>query len=107
MASIRLPAGTLAARPAAPTDRGRPRGLSWSEPGGRVMPMTSRRAARRAANERQPRSFDLPRTPDGHRTPVSAYFARHVLDIIKLKERLPREAYQALLATLRTGAPLS
>ena len=71
------------------------------------MPMTSRRAARLAVNQRQPRTFDPPRTPDGHRLPVSAYFARHVLDIIKLKERLPREAYQALLATLRTGAPLS
>jgi len=70
------------------------------------MPMTSRRAARLAANTRKPRTFELPRTPDGHRTPVSSYFARHVLDIIKLKERLPREAYQALLATLRTGAPL-
>jgi glutamine synthetase len=55
---------------------------------------------------RQPRSFDAPRMPDGHRAPVSAYFGRHALDLIKLKERLPRETYQALLATLRTGAPL-
>ena len=70
------------------------------------MPMTSRRAARLAAGQRRPRSFDPPRQPDGHRSPVSAYFAHHVLDIIKLKERLPREAYQALLATLRSGAPL-
>ena len=70
------------------------------------MPMTSRRAARLAIHQRTPRTFEPPRTPDGHRTPVSSYFARHVLDIIKLKERLPREAYQALLATLRTGAPL-
>jgi glutamine synthetase len=69
--------------------------------------MTSRRAARLAIHQRTPRTFEPPRTPDGHRTPVSSYFARHVLDIIKLKERLPREAYQALLATLRTGAPLS
>ena len=70
------------------------------------MSMTSRRAARLAVNQRVPRTFDPPRTPDGHRLPVSAYFARHVLDLIKLKERLPREAYQALLATLRTGAAL-
>jgi len=68
--------------------------------------MTSRRAARLAVSQRRPRSFDSPRQPDGHRSPVSAYFAHHVLDIIKLKERLPREAYQALLATLRSGAPL-
>jgi glutamine synthetase len=44
--------------------------------------------------------------PDGHRAPVSAYFAHHVLDLIKLKERLPQEAFQALQHTLATGAPL-
>jgi glutamine synthetase len=71
------------------------------------MPVTSRRAARLAANQRQPRAFDPPRQPDGHRSPVSAYFGRHVLDLIKLKERLPRESYQALLATLRDGTPLA
>jgi glutamine synthetase len=68
--------------------------------------MTTRRSARLAAHLRQPRSFDAPRLPDGHRAPVSAYFGRHVLDLIKLKERLPREAYQALLGTLRHGHPL-
>jgi glutamine synthetase len=69
--------------------------------------MTSRHAARLSAHQRQPRTFDSPRMPDGHRAPVSAYFGRHVLDLIKLKERLPRDAYQALLATLRNGTPLS
>ncbi len=63
-------------------------------------------ASRRTAYLRQPRSFDPPRQPDGHRSPVSAYFGRHVLDLIKLKERLPREAYSALLSTLRNGTPL-
>jgi len=58
-------------------------------------------------HQRQPRSFDPPRQPDGHRLPVSAYYGRHVLDLIKLKERLPRETYQALLATLRHAAPLT
>lgn len=71
------------------------------------MPMTSRRASRLAVHQRQPRAFDPPRLPDGHRAPVSSYFGRHVLDLIKLKERLPREAYQALLVTLRNGAPLA
>ncbi len=70
------------------------------------MPSSSRRAARHAANSRQPRVFDPPRLPDGHRAPVSAYFGRHTLDLIKLRERLPREAYQSLLATLRNGTPL-
>jgi glutamine synthetase len=65
-----------------------------------------RPAARLAARLRQARAFDPPRLPDGHRAPVSSYFARHVLDLIKLKERLPREAYQALLATLRNGSSL-
>jgi len=71
------------------------------------MSMTSRRASRLAVHQRQPRSFEPPRLPDGHRAPVSAYFGRHVLDLIKLKERLPRESYQALLATLRNGKPLA
>jgi glutamine synthetase len=64
-------------------------------------------ASRRTAFLRQPRSFDPPRQPDGHRSPVSAYFGRHVLDLIKLKERLPREAYQSLVATLKSGSPLA
>ena len=71
------------------------------------MSASSRRAARLAAHGRQPRTFDPPRLPDGHRSPVSAYFGAHVLDLIKLKERLPREAYQGLVATLRNGTPLS
>src|SRR5512144_73651 len=68
---------------------------------------TSRHAARRAVHTRQPRNFDPPRLPDGHRAPVSSYFGRHVLDLIKLKERLPREAYAALLSTLGHGTPLT
>jgi glutamine synthetase len=68
---------------------------------------TSRHAARIAVRSRQPRTFDPPRLPDGHRAPVSSYFARHVLDLIKLKERLPREAYAALLSTLAHGTPLT
>jgi glutamine synthetase len=68
---------------------------------------TSRHAARRAVHTRQPRNFDPPRLPDGHRAPVSSYFGRHVLDLIKLKERLPREAYAALLSTLAHGTPLT
>ena len=67
---------------------------------------TSRHAARLAVRSRQPRTFDPPRLPDGHRAPVSSYFGRHVLDLIKLKERLPREAYAALLSTLAHGTPL-
>ena len=68
---------------------------------------TPRRSARPAVHSRQPRTFDPPRQLDGHRSPVSSYFARHVLDLIKLKERLPREAYAALLSTLAHGTPLS
>ena len=49
------------------------------------MPMTSRRASHLAVHQRQPRAFDPPRLPDGHRAPVSSYFGRHVLDLIKLK----------------------
>jgi glutamine synthetase len=67
---------------------------------------TPRHAARFAVQERQPRTFDAPRNPDGHRMPVSAYFGRHVLDMIKLRERLPRENYEALVSTLRQGKPL-
>src|SRR5512134_12109 len=70
--------------------------------------MTSpRNVARLDVSARQPRTFDAPRQPDGHRAPVSSYFGRHVLDLIKLKERLPREAYAALLSTLAHGTPLA
>ncbi len=65
-----------------------------------------REAAQLAVQSRQPRTFDVPRQPDGHRAPVSSYFGRHVLDLLKLKERLPRESYQALLSTVRHGKPL-
>jgi len=66
-----------------------------------------RNAARSAAMSRQPRTFDAPRMPDGHRAAVSTYFGRHVLDLIKLREKLPREAYQSLVSTLRNGTPLT
>jgi glutamine synthetase len=73
----------------------------------KIMSMSPRQMARQTVAHRQPRAFDAPRQPDGHRSPVSAYFGRHVLDLIKLKERLPREAYQALLSMVRNGQPLS
>ncbi|MFM7230794.1 MAG: glutamine synthetase III, partial [bacterium] len=41
------------------------------------------------------------------RAPVSSFFGRHVLDLIKLREKLPREVYNALLGTLRNGSPLT
>ncbi len=70
--------------------------------------MTSpRNLARLDVSARQPRTFDAPRLPDGHRAPVSTYFGRHVLDLIKLRERLPREVYNALLSTLRHGTILT
>ena len=66
-----------------------------------------RMSARFAVMGRQPRTFDAPRQPDGHRSPVSTYFGRHVLDLIKLREKLPRETYQSLVSTLRNGTPLT
>jgi glutamine synthetase len=71
------------------------------------MTLLSRTAARQSVHQRQPRAFEPPRQPDGHRSPVSTYFGRHVLDLAKLKERLPRETHQTLLATLRNGTSLS
>jgi glutamine synthetase len=70
--------------------------------------MTSpRNLVRLDVSARQPRTFDAPRLPDGHRAPVSSYFGRHVLDLIKLREKLPREIYNALLSTLRHNSPLT
>ena len=66
-----------------------------------------RNYARRAVMSRQPRTFDAPRQPDGHRSPVSTYYGRHVLDLLKLREKLPRETFQSLVSTLRNNAPLS
>ena len=70
--------------------------------------MTSpRNAVRLAVMSRQPRTFDAPRLPDGHRSPVSTYFGRHVLDLIKLREKLPRETWVSFISTLRNGTPLT
>lgn len=66
-----------------------------------------RTSARLAVMARQPRTFDAPRQPDGHRSAVSSYFGSHVLDLLKLREKLPRETYQSLLSTLRHGTPLT
>jgi glutamine synthetase len=66
-----------------------------------------RNAARLEVSARQPRVFDAPRLPDGHRAPVSSFFGRHVLDLIKLREKLPREVFNQLVSTLRNGTPLS
>lgn len=66
-----------------------------------------RNAVRLAVMSRQPRTFDAPRLPDGHRSPVSTYFGRHVLDLIKLREKLPRETWTSLVSTLRHGTPLT
>ncbi|HEY2955847.1 MAG TPA: glutamine synthetase III [Candidatus Eisenbacteria bacterium] len=71
------------------------------------MSLLSRRTTRPLAPHREPRTFESPRQADGQRAPVSTYFGGHVLDLLKFKERLPREAYQALLATLTKGTPLS
>ena len=68
---------------------------------------TPRNTALLELSSRQPRTFDAPRLPDGHRAPVSSYFGRHVLDLIKLREKLPREIYNALLSTLRHSTPLT
>ncbi len=67
----------------------------------------SRTSARFAILGRHPRTFEAPRLPDGHRSPVSTYFGRHVLDLIKLREKLPREVFQSLVSTLRNGTPLT
>src|SRR6516162_6516873 len=71
---------------------------------GMTMP---RNAARIEVSSRQPRTFDAPRMPDGHRAAVSTYFGRHVLDLIKLREKLPREIYNALISTLKHNTPLT
>ena len=68
---------------------------------------TPRQSARLSVATRRPRSFAVPRLPDGHRAPVSSFFGRHVLDLIKLREKMPREMYNALLSTLRQGTPLT
>jgi glutamine synthetase len=71
------------------------------------MSSTPRDEARLLVNARKPRAFDPPRLPDGRRSPVSAYFGEHVLDLIKLKEKLPREIYSGLVGTLKNGSPLT
>jgi glutamine synthetase len=71
------------------------------------MSSTPRDEARLLVNSRKPRAFTPPRLPDGRRSPVSAYFGEHALDLIKLKEKLPREIYSGLAGTLKNGSPLT
>src|SRR5690349_8094715 len=93
--SVRAPGGPV------PNDLG---GLRLVAVTTREFRMSSpRNLVRLDVSARQPRTFDAPRLPDGHRAPVSSYFGRHALDLIKLRERLPREVYNALVSTLRHG----
>jgi glutamine synthetase type III len=62
----------------------------------RVCPRT---IAARAASK-------LPASPTATARPSARISAATRLDLIKLRERLPREAYQALLGTLKQGTPL-
>ncbi len=52
---------------------------------------------------RTPRKFDPPRDDKGKRLRISEFFGMNTFDLPKMKERLPKEAYQKLVAALQMG----
>ncbi len=60
----------------------------------------------REVTTRTPRKFDPPRDDQGRRLKVSEFFGVNTFDIMKMKEKLPKETYTKLLATINTGKKL-
>jgi glutamine synthetase len=57
-------------------------------------------------NGRTPRKFDPPRDEQGKRLKVSEFYGVNTFDIHKMKEKLPKEVYTKLVATISTGKKL-
>lgn len=55
---------------------------------------------------RTPKKFDPPRDENGKRMKISEFFGQNTFDLNKLKEKLPKDVYKKLLATIQTGSRL-
>jgi len=60
----------------------------------------------REVNARTPRKFDPPRDEHGKRLKVSEFYGVNTFDIHKMKEKLPKETYTKLVATINAGKKL-
>ncbi len=55
---------------------------------------------------RSPKRFDPPRDDSGRRLKISEFYAQNTFDLQKMKEKLPKDAFQKLLSTIQTGQRL-
>jgi glutamine synthetase len=60
----------------------------------------------RECTSRTPRKFDPPRDEHGKRLKVSEFYGVNTFDIHKMKEKLPKEVYTKLVATINAGKKL-
>ena len=60
----------------------------------------------REVNTRTPRKFDPPRDEQGKRLRVSEFYGVNTFDIHMMREKLPKEVFAKLLATIHTGKKL-
>ena len=55
---------------------------------------------------RSPKRFDPPRDESGRRLKISEFYAQNTFDLLKMKEKLPKDAYQKLLLSIQAGHTL-
>ncbi len=60
----------------------------------------------RAINSHTPRKFDPPRDENGRRLRISEFFGMNTFDLHQMREKLPKEAFSKLKATIETGKML-
>jgi glutamine synthetase len=66
----------------------------------------SRFDAIKEVNARTPRKFDPPRDEQGKRLKISEFYGVNTFDIHKMKEKLPKDVYTKLVATINSGKKL-
>lgn len=69
-------------------------------------PASPRFHAVREITNRNPRKFDPPRDDQGKRLRVSEFFGVNTFDVLKMREKLPRDAYTKLLTSIEQGEAL-
>ena len=60
----------------------------------------------RELNNRVPRKFDPPRDEKGRRLKISEFYGMNTFDLRQMKEKLPKDVYQKLHATIQNGKKL-
>ena len=60
----------------------------------------------REITNRTPRKFDPPRDENGKRLKISEFYGSNTFDFRQMKEKLPKEVFQKLSATIETGKKL-